>query len=403
MWWKNKYGIGLLALFLVAFLGWQLYFYGTQQAFVRQAQHCIDTEVHGAEQIACLYRAMEAAVDARGLEAGFAVFAYAYEHSAPFVQTGCHRHAHKMGDIAYYNIFLVNPDITAMEFPQETTACGYGFFHGFVEHYIQDRPTSAEVTELCTYLGDRYGEAMGDIQLTCYHGAGHGFMLAEIERQPQSNWGNVAVFAQRPVALCNALPDAKDYEREECRQGIFNVIVEWGEEKNYGFSYERGASLAVCRGLPDAWMHACLYEAAQKYDGVVRENPRGAWEAAQRVSPEHALMIIAVAAAGVVQQTIHDHTYEAFARECLDLPDEVGSVCIEAVVHGLFEHGEPTQEYQQALSFCAESMFSADESAQERCARALVGRLSRFYTQERIEKEVCPAIVEVLPATRCSA
>ncbi len=392
MWWSKNNRTAVIGLLAVTFLGGVVLFLTRSSPYIQEADACAVQFTQADEQIGCWYRIIETAINEGGIDAGMDVFSHVYESYKPFIETGCHRHAHKVGDIVYYGQYLANPDIDAIDFPQSTTACGYGFYHGFLEHLIQDHPESAFVTDVCTKLGNKYGATMGDIQLTCYHGAGHGFMLAEIEKQEKKNWGNIPVFSKRPVELCNGLPDAREGDREECRQGIFNVIMEWGEVKNYGFTYEKDTPLEICRGLPESWLHACYYEAAQKFDGVAHQDLARAWRIAQAESTEHALMILNVAVAGVVQQTIAEDSYASFGEGCIALPAEPKAGCVESIVNGLYEHGAPMEEYKRALDFCQLDYVQNDADAAESCMRAFVQRLPRFYTPERIVREVCPLL-----------
>lgn len=395
---RNTVIVGLAAL---AAAGALLFFvFGRSNVYIAQADECAIQFQQADEQIGCWYRIIEEAINNESIDAGMDVFSHVYETYKPFIETGCHRHAHKVGDIVYYGQYLANPDIDAIDFPQSTTACGYGFYHGFLEHLIQDNPDSAFVTDVCTKLGNKYGETMGDIQLTCYHGSGHGFMLAEIEKQEKQYWGNIPVFSKRPMELCNGLPEAREGDREECRQGIFNVIVDWGEVNNYGFSYDKNAPLKLCRGLPEGWLHACYYEAAQKFDAIAQKDLQTAWRIAQAESPTHALMILNVAVAGVVQQIISKGEHAEFGKGCVTLPSEPKAGCVESVVNGLYEHGAPTQEYKEALAFCGLDYIQSDADASEACMRAFVQRLTRFYTPERIANEICP-LLEGKPRETC--
>lgn len=398
----KHYRVLALGFLLLVVGGAIIFFQFRGTPYQKHADACAAAFAQPEEQIGCWYRVIEDAITHDSIDTGMNVFSYVYETYTPFIETGCHRHAHKVGDIVYYGQYLANPDIDAIDFPQSTTACGYGFYHGFLEHLIQDNPRSEFVTEVCTKLGNKYGAAMGDIQLTCYHGAGHGFMLAEIEKQDRKYWGNIPVFSKRPIELCNGLPDAREGDREECRQGIFNVIMEWGEVQNYGFSYDKNDPLAICRGLPESWLHACYYEAAQKFDGAARKNLEDAWNIAQKESSEHALMILNVAVAGVVQQTIAAGEHEAFGKGCMTLPQEPKKGCIESIVNGLYEHGAPMEEYKKALAFCELEYIQRDESASAACSHAFVQRLERFYTPERIVGEVCPRLEGVV-REKCEA
>ncbi|MBI4093702.1 hypothetical protein HY417_01955, partial [Candidatus Kaiserbacteria bacterium] len=237
----------------------------------RQIDAC--SAEHSARAIDCWYGLINAALEHDGITGAMEVFSKIYEQQPLFASTGCHKHAHFVGDQVYYKLYRGTNDIRAIDFPQSSTACGYGIFHGFMEHLIQDNPDIPFVTEICTYLKERYSTVMGDIGTICYHGSGHGLMLAEAERVPKSGWGLVSFFTSTPARTCEALPEASSREIEECREGVYNVLVDWMEQTQYGFAYDEKNPFRICETEPRAWHQACYYEMAQKLDRVSSRDP----------------------------------------------------------------------------------------------------------------------------------
>lgn len=333
-------------------------------------------------QVECVFEMIEEYVRKGDMEGTMYVFSRAYERLYFFASTGCHRYAHRVGDVVYYEGYLVTKDIAKMEFPQETTACGYGFFHGFLEHLVQDRPSPPFVTEVCEHLHERLGSTMGDVRLICYHGSGHGFTLAQAENVSRQEWGDMRRFVDAPIEQCESLERATESEVEECRQGVFNVIVDWMEQKQYGFAYNTERPFEPCDELPAGYIHACYYEMAQKLDSVSGRDPVLLAQIARTARTEElAHVAFGVGIAGVIQQTIaNDQGYERTLDGCTALNDTFLQMCMESVVNGLFEHGSPQKEYEKALEFCAETRVK-EHRAEATCYKAIANRLSRFYDE----------------------
>lgn len=353
-----------------------------------EMQPCLSNH-NSDDQIECIFRVLGAEMKAYNVSVGMNAFAVAYDMSPAFVESGCHKQAHRMGDIAYFTRYVGREDFDDVEFPQSTTACGYGFFHGFLEHLIQDHPDPAFVDQTCAYLTQRLGETMGDIRLTCYHGSGHGFVLAQIETLKTSEWGNMRKFTDAPIKKCLALTGANATDREQCMEGIFNVVVDSASGGLYGFTYDLKHPFRACDALPSFEWRACYYEMSQKLDKPSNLDPvKLAALTRQAITPALGEMAFKVGIAGIVQQIIADGTeYRDLVDRCGELSDNYFSICMESVSHGLFEHGEPQKEYEKALDACHAPAVAAHDAVKD-CYDTVSKRLPRFYSDEKID-EIC--------------
>ena len=352
---------------------------------------CIGDENNNASHIDCWYDLIHDTFTESGLQSAMRAFMYIYETQPEFASTGCHRHAHRVGDAVYYEQYVPVQSLDAINFPQETTACGYGFFHGFIEHLIQDHPTSEFITDTCQHLTDRLADRMGDIRITCYHGAGHGLMLAQAEMVSRSEWGQVLSFVQVPLLQCEALPEANESEIEECKEGVFNILVDWMEIDDYGFTYDTESPFAVCDQFKQKHQKACYYEMAQKIAGLVSDSdPVEIAEFISSVeSDELRKMSFTVAVAGVMQSVaaLGPDGYMPVLERCVLLSDDLLGACLRSVANGLFEHGSPQEEYKEAVGFCHSPIVQAT-SVSEVCWRTVGAKLYRFYPSNKRE-DIC--------------
>ncbi len=346
--------------------------------------------------IECIFRVLEKELSRGGVAAAMTAFQRAYQTHPAFVEAACHRQAHRVGDLVYYNLYLGVEDMDKIDFPQSTTACGYGLYHGLFEHLIQDHPDTEFVTRTCQYFTDRLGETMGHIRIMCYHGSGHGLMLAHMERVPKKEWGNVMAFVGEPLKQCDSLPEASERDLEQCKEGIFNVLNEWMMLDEYGFHFDRSRPFRLCDGIPESAMKACYYEMAMKLDGIAQLDVQ-ALAALSEAAPrkEFSKMAFQVGVAGIIQNVLTKQDgYQKVLAACAKLEDPLRGDCIHSVIAGLFEHGEPLSEYKKALSACAEKVV-IESDMETACYTAVAKRLRRFYSLER-----STAVCEEFPRDR---
>ncbi len=385
---RNKLfiGIGALVVLLCGGLAYAVYadssgpFASLRQ--VRSLRPCTKIEKTDL-QTECIFRVLDKELRDKGSQAVFRSFTHAYEMFPAFAAAGCHRHAHRLGDMTYYGLYVGREDLDAIDFPQETTACGYGFYHGLLEHLIQDRPDPAFATQTCEYLTKRLSGQMRDIQMICYHGSGHGFILAHSEKVPRERWGDLHIFTDVPVQQCDELLKATASDIEQCKEGVFNVIVDWMALDQYGFTYNSKTPFVICDSVIPSSKKACYYEMAQKIDKASGWDPVRMERIVDQIADtDLRRMAFQVGIAGLVQNTIVQHGEEDIITKCATLNESTREACIGAVVHGLFEHGMPQEEFQRPLALCA--LPSIQESGKQSfCYGNIVYHLERFYTPER--------------------
>lgn len=150
----------------------------------------------------------------------------------------CHDLAHRVGDITYYNLYIFDPDAVQFTYPPESSTCDYGFYHGFYEHFFQEHPSVHSIIETCSALPSGPEPYKRVIRQTCFHGAGHGLVLEQIDHISGAQWGDWHVFADIPLATCAKLTGLTYDEFSRCPLGVFAEIGQWRLLHNYGFTFE---------------------------------------------------------------------------------------------------------------------------------------------------------------------
>ena len=364
-----------------------LLFFNAQAFNYAHALGDCESVLEEIEQIDCIQEKIEEEMQRNGVGAAMNLFTHAYNTFPSFVAIGCHTQAHRVGDYLYYSYFRGNKDIDDLDFPQSTTACGYGMFHGFLEHLIQDNPDPQFVTNVCTNLVDRLGHRMNDIQVICYHGSGHGFTLAHAEKMPKSEWGNAEAFTLEPSSKCDELSKARPSDIEECKEGVYNVLVNWMKLQEYGFTYNKEDPFAICNrpAIAATAKEACYYEMAQKLDGLTDRDARKLADIVNRIDDRYLrLLSFRVGIAGIIQNVILDENgYQDVLSSCMELSIDFHEPCVRSVVNGLYEHGSPGKEYEKALLACEEEPV-IENNLRSQCYKAVSDRLPRFYAKNKI-------------------
>ncbi|OGG56905.1 hypothetical protein A3D71_00260 [Candidatus Kaiserbacteria bacterium RIFCSPHIGHO2_02_FULL_55_20] len=395
MWSNNKRKIILagvvLAVVVAGLYTWQSGM-AERIANARAAAACIQPSNEGDEEarVNCLIQVALDYMRKGDIPAAYRAFDYLYETYPFFGASGCHVHAHKLGDTAYYGFFITHGlSLQQMSFPQQTTSCGYGFFHGFLEHLIQDHPQSDYVMKTCEYLRERLTGDMHDIARICYHASGHGFIQAVADTLKKSEWGKVGEIVADPLRKCEALPGRTEQEIEECREGVFNVMSDWMIARNFGLSFDFKGPFKDCDTLPSRWHYACYYEFGQKLSSVIGDKVPVAAEYVTSIrEPDIRGMTFGVIVAGMMQRLAPLDEYKTVFTDCAKVSDDaLFEVCIRSATNGMMEHGSPDNEYEKILPMCALPELAA-RGGTKKCYDTLAHRLSRFYPPQK-KADVC--------------
>ncbi len=365
-----------------------------QYSYERSASACNEKFQDTDGRLTCWLNIVEKEVKVGGIERAFRIFTHLYEKYPEFGASGCHTNAHAIGDTAYYEIYVArNQSLQEYSFPLSTKSCGYGFFHGFIEHLIQDNPETEFAVQTCTYLHERYGAEMSQLENICYHASGHGYMQAEADRMSTDEWGNVARLIRRPLVSCSKFTNATPRQREECREGIFNVVSDWMIAKNFGLSFDAQTALRLCDTLARVDQRACYSEFAMKLYPVLQDDPVKAAAYADTLQrKEFSIVAFNVMIAGMMERKVPRDTYGEVFSACTKLTETYFETCVRSSVGGMMAHGSPGTEYERVLIAC-ENAHLIDRNGRAFCYSELTNKLNRLYPHEERQR-ICDLFPE---------
>lgn len=136
----------------------------------------------------------------------------------------------------------------------------YGCSHGFFEYVLARTDTPKEAaTTICESLNGADHFLIAGF--SCYHGVGHGIMMAEAYNVPSS------------LKACNTMP--KDTAKDGCWQGVFMENVNAGMQGRAPVGvFSRKRPLAPCDKVGDRYKHECFINHAGWLMTVARNDVR---------------------------------------------------------------------------------------------------------------------------------
>lgn len=328
---------------------------------LERATSCDEANVEAVVKVDCFRTILNDEVATRGSAAAMRLFAYLYDQYVSFSDTSCHLHAHAVGDAAYYYEYRSTHDIQRMEFDETMRACGYGYFHGLFEHLMQHEPDAGLTDQICSYLDRTYADIIPYIEGTCYHGSGHGFMLAQLDTSPDLYTENISTLMEKPFALCDALKTTLEYI-DECKSGIFVLFTTFVEQRDLGFYMSQENIYSPCLSISDEHTRRICYKEFSRRTGWAVVGLQETYDYMKRYIPtEWFIENFWIYTKGILafdSQSSHEE-YVTWCRTLVDTTEQ--ETCFTAIPHGLLQHGPPGKEYQPALAFCEQPFLTDNE------------------------------------------
>lgn len=378
--------IALLAVVFVS-LGLGIVIFRSKESLsvVVRAYYCERAHEQRDAKIACWHNIIGAEMDAQGIDAALNAFALIYRRFPTFADSGCHRQAHQLGDRAFYAYSVAEQiPLSQLEFPESTATCGNGFFHGFIEHLIQNMPAAKDIHEQCEALIANQADINPYIRSACYHASGHGLARAELDRSEQGSDINLKEFFRRPLAECALLNEVTGTERTNCAQGVMNVVVNWMADGRYGLDFNTAAPFEVCDEVfTDARYRAmCMVEIGRKADRLSGFDPEKLRELLAPLDISTALRkeIMIVAIGGMVQQIVGQGIPSDLFMKCTEFNVDDLQTCQLGIVRGLILNGSPRNEFEHVVAFCR-SHEVRESGNVDHCWRGAGYILRLFYTE----------------------
>lgn len=389
---KSRFNMRIAGLAAMLFLGLAIvvavYVRSIPIDVILPAHQCKIAHSSVQDRITCWHNIIAREMARSGIPAAISAFTQIYRTFPEFADSGCHFQAHQVGDLAYYSYFVAEGlALSDIEFPESTASCGNGFFHGFLEHLIESKPTAEAIYSECEELIAKQEHVNPRIRIACYHASGHGLARAELDYTYGKPITDVQAFVARPLAECERITETKFIERRNCSQGVLNVVVNWMSLEKYGLSISREKPFGVCSELfrGSTYYDQCLVEISRKIDGLSSQNPDVILSFLDTLSISEELRkeLLRTAITGVIQHMVGDGDPLEVFKQCNHFTEKDRGACQAGIVTGLILNGSPRSEMRSVTKFCRADMVFLHGDPSE-CWRTAGGVLAEFYSLEAL-------------------
>lgn len=332
-----------------------------------------------------------ATLQARGLQAAFDMFSSHYANNQAFQGLGCHDAGHLLGSEAYK---VYADDHTVID-RIETSYCGYGFYHGFMEAMlIEQGPTEYEnVRQYCDAF--KTAGQLNNPSGACYHGIGH----AAFDSIPGDLWGDEDRMVRAGLDVCEAAATGAP-EQAQCATGVFNALAAAESARSYNLAFKTVDPMRLCRTQQPEYQRACYSEMGI---GVIRENKydRAGTLAfmASLGSTEAYATVLRGYMGDEIARAIADIDLNAFHSFCGSYNTEKRAACNLGVLSGLRQAGAPGKEYGLMFDYC--TLFSLGNERTE-CIRFTIIQSKPIASNTDAFRAHCKSIAAPELSSQCN-
>lgn len=328
------------------------------------------------QQITCWESLLEKTLNKDGLDEGFKLF----RELAQFQPEICHRYAHDLGEYAF-KTYSARKNIQIM---QETSYCGYGFWHGFMEKMIAFSDFE-KAKQFCESLTSPTPELLPVIRLNCYHGIGIGLIS---DPPPIKFWGVAQPLIERSLGYCDTIKT--ESLRSYCHSGVFHAIIDYMMAKQYKFDVDKNNPFALCFEQKEKYRLPCYLQVAPNLMVISDNNLTKAFNFLKKIPEASELPDISIIAlTNFVNQRMLIQDYGEFLHRCRSLGLEILDTCLPALTNSLFATGRPDQEYLKVIDMCNSNYL--DDSGKLFCFQKVIATSKQLYSTSK-NQEICGLI-----------
>ncbi len=338
----------------------------------------------------CWYNQIKSSVKSGGVSKALSLFKDLYNKESSFSQ-GCHDAMHLIGDEAYREHLKGNK----FDFTVETTYCGYGFYHGFIEAMLYTKGDYEEVTKFCE---DTKTNLKTDIEspnaiYSCYHGIGH----STFDAHDPSSWGSEEKMVTPAIKTCERITSGFSEEKtKQCITGVFNALGIAYSSGLYKFKLNMKDPVWYCRPLKENYKKACFIEVSMAYvnsqlGGYDFKFSEGANFIAGLKDPVGEEAAMFALSSEFSRLHLSDFTNSRLLGNCETVKSGLFDSCLQGVELALLNWGKPGEEYKRALLLCSDQKLNSKNK--EKCLTYIFNNLPSLYSKNK-RTEICQNEVE---------
>lgn len=330
-----------------------------------------------SEKSACYEKAIMSTLRTNGIEAAFDVLAYVYDKDTTFA-SNCHYFTHILGREAYKKF----KNKEKFELTPNTSYCGYGFYHGFMEELLQENGDIEEARKFCYFADKSLSKYTRQPSVACFHGIGHGLVDGtEINAR-----GDSQALLSPAMKICGTLPD--DEEKKFCASGAFNSLAIAYSRSDFGLKGNKTDPFYDCRQRNEEFYQRACYEQMNTYAlNLTDYNLLKSLRFAENIQSDTYAQIATHSIAGAASQYIKtENDLDTAAKTCQNIQKRLAMDCVDGVVAGLIEFGKPGTEFELSIAFCNNARLTVENK--NTCFQHLSASIHWLYSKEKY-KQIC--------------
>lgn len=307
-------------------------------------------EATGTLVATCWGQNLEMVLEREGLAAAFDAFVHMYRENPEF-QQNCHDITHTLGRAAYRD--FAEHDSTIGH--DAARYCGFGFYHGFIEAMLARQGSGffedgRRYCELLAFSTEFSSKALArHARSSCYHGLGH----AVFDSIESSAWGDDGAMMSSALRACERIVNQPG-KRAWCASGVSNALAIAYSNKYYKLAFNPDDPFKICREQKEIYQPACFTEIGIYFinglDKPIEYSLEVAESMPQGAVREH--FILSVMDDEVRYQN-KNTPIGTLRTLCLAYDEtKLRRACLEGILLGLRDSGEPGSEHVAMLSFC---------------------------------------------------
>lgn len=309
-----------------------------------------------------------------GVESTFKLLSKIYNSDLVFA-ANCHAYAHQIGKAAYEE-FAKHKDFAVSK---ETSFCGFGFYHAFMETLLQTSGNLKQAREFCAYVDQQLSKNTKDAGLACYHGIGHG----TVDFHNPQLYKNELDFIKEPIELCKKV-SANNIQLNRCASGIFNAVAI--EYNNGKLSINKKDPLWLCKKQENDNIRIPCYEQMNtSLIELTQNNFLSAAKYIEAIKNDHEANLAMDSLAGWNSHfNINKEDFDSSIKDCQSIKSNLRASCIKGFAVGLAEFGAPGKEYIKPIMVCKNKLLLENQTTA--CYLRVLNYLNGIYNKEKMRK-----------------
>ncbi len=337
----------------------------------------------------CWSNMISSVLEAEGVDAAYLELKRIHDSNIEFAGD-CHTYGHDIG-LKAYNLYG-----TDVELSEKTSWCNAGFYHGFMEGFIEDEADPKKIDEFCTYVGETLGAKFGLAEGHCRHGIGHG----SLEKLLYDN----ELISEKPIdvvnksmELCNATNNNREDMMLRCISGVYDTFRTWlYDAVTPPSQYLVENVLDFCVPYDKEYIKYACYIEMPKIMSFL-DNPEykaNIFDFRKEIHPDdwdkYGPLSMRVFATRFGKRGVKEKTFEEMVGFCRAADTDLQASCILGIFDGIQFAGTPGEEYKVSSAFCNYESLTNEEK-----------NLCFFNFQEEVfytyQSDRWPEICEYIP------